>query len=171
MRFGGFSNHLFVNLAVGRHIDDDVAFDLGVARQTATLNQGSLAVEAALHLGERTQARRTGCQAVLGKVTLGHHHLAAATNAAAATDRINVHAQRAGGLQHGRADAKAPSAARGGEDNQRVVRFTHGVGWSFSWGGGGWCRGDHDPGRHRHRPVGLDGTCESNGRNRGRGPS
>ena len=58
---------------------------------------------------------------MLGKLTLGHQHLAAATNAPATADRVNVHAQRARRLQQGRSQRKAATPPRGGENYQSIL--------------------------------------------------
>ena len=62
---------------------------------------------------------------MLGELAETLGHLAAAADAAPAADRVDVDAQRARGIEHGRAFGEPPATAGRREDDERVVG--HGV--------------------------------------------
>ena len=61
---------------------------------------------------------------MLGEFSLAHIHLAAPANGPAPADGIDIDAKGSRGLKHGRANGKAPTFSRRGEDDQGVL-FGH----------------------------------------------
>ena len=101
MRLGFFAHHLFVDLAAGRHVDDDIALHQRTAGQAAAFGQRLGGAIGFFYGGNGRHMRGTGDNAVLGEFTFGHQHLAAAANTAPAADGIDVDTERAPGLQQG----------------------------------------------------------------------
>ena len=113
VRLGGLAHDLAVHLAVGRHVDDDVALDL---RRAGKAPPGRHRLAAAVVLLDGAERREVGGarrHAVLGEFALGQHDLAAAADAAPAAHRIDVDAERARRLQQRRAERKAPAPPDG----------------------------------------------------------
>ena len=119
---GTLAHHLLVDLALRRHVDNEVAQDSGLAGQTPPLYQAPLVGVALLRLANLRGVGEAGRDAVLGKLPLFQPHLAAAADRAPTADGINVDAERAGCVQQRRAQREVPSLAGGQEDNQGVRR-------------------------------------------------
>ncbi len=115
------AHDLAMDLALGRDVDQDVAADLGRARQAPVGGQALLLAVGRLERGEGRQVVRLGDDPVLGKGAQTLRHLAATADAAPAADRIDVDAQRARRVEHRRALGEPPAAARRREDDERVV--------------------------------------------------
>ena len=120
VRLGGLAHDLPVHLAVGGHVDHDVAQHLRRARQPAPGRERLVAVQFLLDGGERRQVLRARGHAVLREIAFGQQHLAAAAQAAPAAHGVDVHAERARHLQERRADGNARAPARGREDDEGV---------------------------------------------------
>ena len=93
---GALADDLLVDLALGRHVDDDVAEDLRLAAEAAAGGEAADAVVALLDGVEGGERVRGDGDAVLGEVAEGGADLALRADAAAAADRVEVDA-RAGG--------------------------------------------------------------------------
>ena len=121
VRLGGLSHHLTVHLAGRGHVDDHVALQQRRARQPTPGRQRLGGAVGLLDGAVAAEVVGVRAHAVLGKLALGHHHLAAPADAAPAADRVDVDAERSRRLQHWRSDRKAAAPARRGEDDQRVL--------------------------------------------------
>ena len=118
---GAFADHLPVHLAVGRHVDDDIAQQLRLAGQPAARGQPLAALVALLGRRERAQMLRRAGDPVLGEAALAHRHLAPPADRPPAADAVDVDAQLPRGSQHRRAEREPAALAGGCEDDQRVV--------------------------------------------------
>ena len=112
-QLGALAHDLLVNLAVGRHVDDRIAEQQRLAGQAAARLEAALVVVAGLDLAPLAQVLGAADDAVLGELADALDDLAAAAEAAAAADGIDVDAQAAGRLQHRRADGKRPRRPEG----------------------------------------------------------
>ena len=115
------ADDLAMDLALGRDVDQDVAADLGRARQAPVGGQALLLAVGRLERGEGRQVVRLGDDPVLGERAETLRHLAATADATPAADRIDVDAERARRVEHRRALREPPAAARRREDDERVV--------------------------------------------------
>ena len=95
----GFADHLFVDLGLGRHVNHDIAHDLGLTAQTAARQHAALGLVPLFHRVPGADGVFLDCHAMLGKLAISGCDLALRANATAPTDRIKVNAQLAGGLQ------------------------------------------------------------------------
>jgi hypothetical protein len=90
------ADHLAVHLALGWHINNEVALYLGLATQPATgrerLEFLSFAI-ACFDLADWRQVAGLGMDCVFRKFALGTSDLASTTQATTTTDRININAQ------------------------------------------------------------------------------
>ena len=109
--FGGFAHDLPVNLAGLRNVDHHVGQDFRRAGQAPTLGKLRPPSEPELRLADRCQARSRRTHPVLGELALGDQHLAPTAKSAATADRLDVHAKRPRGLEHGRTDWEAAALA------------------------------------------------------------
>ena len=117
----GFADHLFVDLAFGWNINDDIALHGGLTAQPAAGFQPALVI-ITLFDGIPFRQRIAGhVHTVLGKLPIGRGHLTFRADAASAADRIQVDAKLARSRQHGGANGKMPTLARGGEYHQRNI--------------------------------------------------
>ncbi len=94
------AHHLFVDLTFGRDVDDDVALDGGLAAETAALGEAAFAVVTLLN-GVPFAERIVGdCDTVFGELAVGGGDLTFGTDATAATNRIKIDAELAGGCKY-----------------------------------------------------------------------
>ena len=96
------AHDLAVDLALGRDVDEHVAADGRGARQPPVGGQPLLGPVGRLEVGERRQVAGLGRDAVLRELAEALRHLAAAADPAPAADRVDVDAERAGGVEDGR---------------------------------------------------------------------
>ena len=120
-RLDRLAHDLAMDLAGLGHVDDDIAQDLGRAAEPPPRHEPAHPVVIRLDLAEGGEVIRRRDDVVLGEFALGLDDLAAAADAAAAADGIDIDAERAGSLQHRRTKRKPPAPARRGEDDERVV--------------------------------------------------
>ena len=119
---GGFADDLFVDLRFRWHVNHDVALHLRLTAQTATIDHAADAFIARLNLIPVGQGPFVHGDAVFGKFTVTGADLTFGTDAAATADRIQIDAQLTGGGQNRRTKGKTAAFARGGENDQSVVR-------------------------------------------------
>ena len=87
------ANDLAMDLALGRHIDEDVAVDRGAAAEATIRGKPAESVEFRFVGPGRREMRAGRGDAVLRKLALTRSDLAAATQPAPAAHRIEVHAE------------------------------------------------------------------------------
>ena len=119
---GRLADHLAVDLALGRNVDDDVALHGGLAAEPAALLQAAHPVIAGLDRVPFRQRVLAHGHPVLGEVAIGRGHLALGADPPAAADGIEVDAQFAGRRQNRGSDRETAPFARGREDHQGMVR-------------------------------------------------
>ena len=107
---GALPDHLLVHLAVGRHVDDDVAQELRLAGQPPPRLQALPALVALLDRRERAQMLGRAGDAVLGEAALAHRHLAPPADRPPAAHRVDVDAELPRRGQHRRARARTGRA-------------------------------------------------------------
>ena len=122
VRVGLLADDLAVELALGRDVDDEVTGDAGRAAEAASLRETTIGRVPRLHLGGRREVEAVETIAVLRVLALGDLDLAAAADAAAAADRVEVDAEPPRRLEHGRAVLEPSSPAGRGEDDECVGR-------------------------------------------------
>jgi len=118
MRFRTLANDLPVDLALGGHINDQIAANPGLASKPSTGRKRpalrgvpSLDVSRGRHMVGGRMNR------VLGEIALRDVDLTAATNAASATDRIEIDAERARGFERTSAVGELAPLAGGREND------------------------------------------------------
>src|SRR6185437_6772375 len=97
-----------------------VALDARLTGEAVAVRQRPAAGGIFLGRGGRREVLRPGEDAVLGELALHDQHFTASADAAAAAYRVDVHSQRARGLQKRCAEREASALARGREDDERV---------------------------------------------------
>ena len=118
MRLRALADDLPMNLAFGRHVDDEVAANSGLAAEPpAGGERSALRGVAGLDLCRRRHMIGAGTDGVLGEVALRDVDLTAAANATPATDRIEIDAERARGFEQARAFGELAALAGGREDD------------------------------------------------------
>src|SRR5579872_6896680 len=123
LRFGALAHDLALNLRIRRHVDDEIAADFRLAAEAAAVLERSALLDIALLdavPGRDVIGRRD--DAVLGEMARRDLDLAAAANAAAAADRIEIDAEAAGRFEHARAFRQALALARRREDNEMIAQ-------------------------------------------------
>ena len=121
------AHDLAVDLALRRDVDQDVATQRGRARQATVGGQALVGAVGGFQLGEGGQVVGCRSDAVLRELAEALRHLAAPADPAAATDRVDVHAERARGVED-RGAGLEPAAATGrGEDDEGVVDHRDGL--------------------------------------------
>ena len=118
MRFGALADHLPVDLALGRHINNKIAANPGLAAEPSAWRKlpalrgiASLGLSPWAHM----VGARTNC--VLGEIALGDFDLTAAANAPPTADRIEIDAERPCGRKQVHAFSELAPLARGREDD------------------------------------------------------
>ncbi len=119
-RLGLLADDLPVHLAGRRHVHDQVALDARLTGEAVAGRQRPAAAGIFLGRAGRRQVFRPGDDAVLGELALHDEHLAASADGAAAANGVDIHAQRARGLQERCADREAPALSRRREDYEGV---------------------------------------------------
>ena len=118
MLLGALAHHLPVDLALRRHVDDEVAADFCLAAKTAAGREGSTLIGVSLFdlvPGARVFGARI--DRVLGELPLGDFDLAAPADAAPAADRIEIDAERARRGEQARSGREVAPLARWREDD------------------------------------------------------
>ena len=114
---GLLPHDLAVDLGLGRHVDQQIAADLRVTPEPAVRGEAIAFAVALLGLGERDQVVGRARDPVLRERAAHRHHLAAPADPAAPADRVEVDAERTGGVEHARTVGNLAAPARGGEDD------------------------------------------------------
>ena len=123
-RLGGLAHDLAVNLAARRHIDHDVRFDAGLAREPAPRRERLPARITLLGFRQRRKTVGGGPYAVLCELALRHENLSATADGAAAADGVDVDAQCPRRGEQRRADRK-PSALAGRREYDERIGTAH----------------------------------------------
>ncbi len=117
---GALPDHLAMHLALGRHVDDEVAPDLGLAAEPAALCKrlelAPLAI-ASLDFSDRGEVPGTRGDRVLGKFTLGAGHLATPAQAASAAYRVHVDTETPRRIENRRTDREYAAPPRRREND------------------------------------------------------
>ena len=124
MRLRALADDLAMHLALGRHINDEIAQDARLAAESAARRQRAALVDPALlHRAPWRHMIFRGKQRVLGEFTLGDIDLTAPADAAAAADRVEIDAEFARDLQHAGAVGDFVAFARRCEDDPMRTQF------------------------------------------------
>ncbi len=115
------AHDLAVDLALRRDVDQDVAADLGRARQAPVVGQAGFGAVGRLELAEWREVVGLGHDPVLGECPQPLAHLAAPADPASAADRIDVDAERARRVEDRGPGVEPPAATRRREDDEGVV--------------------------------------------------
>ena len=119
-RLGLLADDLPVHLAGRRHVHDQVALDARLTGEAVAGRQRPAAGGIFLGRAGCRQVFRPGDDAVLGELALHDQHFTASADGAAAAYRVDVHSQRACGLQEWGAEREASALSGRREDDQRV---------------------------------------------------
>ena len=114
------AHHLLVDLAVGRHVDDEVALQQRRAAEAAPVLEAAPIGVALLDGAESREVGRLRVDAELGELALADLDLAAPADAAPAAHRIDIDAEAARRLQDRRPQRKPPALARGHEHDEGI---------------------------------------------------
>src|ERR1700722_16821057 len=118
MRLRALAHDLAMHLALGRHINDEIAEDARLAAESAARRQRAALVDPALlHRAPWRHMIFRGKQRVLGEFALRDIDLTAPADAAAAADRVEIDAESARDLQHAGAVGDFVAFARRREDD------------------------------------------------------
>ena len=124
MRLRALADDLAMHLALGRHVDDEIAQDARLAAESAARRQRAALVDIALlHRAPRRHMIFRGIERVLGEFALGDVDLTAPADAAAAADRVEIDAEFARDLQHAGAVGDFVAFARRREDDPMRTQF------------------------------------------------
>ena len=121
------AHDLLVHLALGWNVDHDVGEDPRGATEPATGGQGPIARIGLLDPAHGGQRRRVAGDPVLRVLALAHRDLATPADPATTADRVEVDPERAGGVEHGRADRHRRAAARRHERDAGLVAHAAGA--------------------------------------------
>ena len=124
---GALAHDLLVDLALGRHVDDDIAPDEGRAAQPAVVRQAAAGGVAGLLLARRAQMAGRALDPELGEVAGAGLHLAAPAEAAAPAHGIEIDADGARRVEDRCAGGEPPALAGRREDDERVFGLAHAV--------------------------------------------
>ena len=167
MLLGALAHNLAMDLALGRHVDDEIAADPRLAAEPPAAAQAGRAFRrSALDLapwGCMIGAR--GIDGMLGEIALGDIDLAAPAYAASAADRIEIDAKRARGGEQARAVGEFAAFAGGREDDA----MTASTATSQTFARAGALRAVRRPRPPRPQAPARD-ICGSRRRNSDRGP-
>ncbi len=114
------ADDLPVHLAGRRHVHHEVALDARLTGEAMSGGQRPAAEAACLGRPRGRQVLRPGDHAVLGELAVHDQYFTAPADGAAAAHGVDVHAQRASGLQQRCTEREAPALSRRREDDQRV---------------------------------------------------
>ena len=113
-----------MNLAFGRHVDDQIAANPGLAaKPPAGGERSALRGVAGLDLSRWRHMIGAGMNGVLGEIALGDVDLTAAADAAPAADRIEIDAERARGFEQAHAFGEVAAFAGRREDDAMGQEF------------------------------------------------
>src|SRR5690606_451625 len=143
---GAFAHDLLVNLAVGRHIDHQVAKQLRLTGEAAAGLHALARLVALLHCIPFAGMFRAAHDAVLREFAEAELDLTAPTDPAAAANGVDVYPKLPRAAQERRAEQEAPAPARRREDDQCLPgRFRHGHLCFASDSGGGTAPSPYTP--------------------------
>ena len=131
---GRLSHHLAVDLALGRHVDDDIAAHLRLAAQSPAFRETLDPVVLLLCGGGVAEVTLQRFDAELRELAGAERDLAAPADGASAAHRVDVHAEGAGRGEHRGAGRELAATPRGHEDDAggcralRLGGFAHDVG-------------------------------------------
>ena len=114
------AHDLPVHLALGRHVDHELALDARRAAEPAAGGEPLVGRVGALDRADRREMRGGGGDRVLRVLALADLDLAAPADAAAAADGVDVDAEPAGRVEHGRARLEPPAPPGRREDDEVV---------------------------------------------------
>ncbi len=117
---GALADHLAVDLALGRDVDDGVGEELGLAAEAAAGGEAADAVVALLDGVEGGERVGGDGEAMLGERAEGGGDLAPGADAAPAADRVEIDAELTRGGENGGAGGEAAALAGRGEDDEWV---------------------------------------------------
>jgi hypothetical protein len=127
MRLCALAHDLPMNLAFGRHVDDEIAANPGLATEPPTgRKRSALRGIAGLDRSRRRHVIGAGMNGVLGEIALCDIDLAAAANASPAADRIEIDAERARRFEQACTFGELTALAGGRENDamgQEINRF------------------------------------------------
>ena len=115
--FRALADDLFVNLAVRRDVDDQIAVDEAGTTETPVVLHPALLLVPVFDLAEFGNVFRLALDLELGEIADARHDLAAAADAAPAADGIEVDAQLTCGLENRRSNREIAAFPGGGEDD------------------------------------------------------
>lgn len=96
-----FADNLLVDLAIGGYVNDKIALYCSLTAESTPLYEGAVnSLIPGFNFRALTQMRQPGDDLVLGKFAFGADDLAAPTQAATTTDRVQINTQVTGSLQH-----------------------------------------------------------------------
>ena len=129
------ADDLAVDLALRRDVDDGVAEEVGRAARGGGPRPGPRSSRyCGLDGVERRQVLRPRLDPVLREAADALLDLAAAADAASAADRVDVDAERPGGVQDRRPLGEPAAPARRREDDERLGRRGHRAGFGLNAG-------------------------------------
>ena len=111
-----------MDLALGRHVHDDIGAHLGQAAEAPLSGDAATRRELDLQRRRRREMLQARGDAVLRELAHRWFDLATPAEAVAAAHRVDVHAEPAGRVEHRRPGREAPSPPRWREDDERVGR-------------------------------------------------
>ena len=123
MRLRALADHLPVDLAFGRHVDDEIAANPGLASEPpASWKRPAFRGVAGLDRSRRRHMIGARMNGVLGEIALGDFDLAAAADAPPAADRIEIDAERPRGRNRFAPSANSPRLPEGMKMTRWVKR-------------------------------------------------
>ena len=125
---GALAHDLPVNLALGRHVDHDVAEDRSLTAQPAARGEAATGRIARLGRSDLGQVVGVRGHAELGEFARAQAHLTTAAQTAPAAHGIDVDAELARRIEDRGAERKSAAPARGCENDEPAV--SHGGGGS-----------------------------------------
>ena len=118
---GTLAHELAVHLALGGHVDDQIALKRRLAAEPPAGLQALSLIKPCFNLARRGGVSSGRGDAVFREFPFAERDLAAPAKAASTADRIEVDAKLLGGLQHRRAQRKTATLAGWCEDDQGAV--------------------------------------------------
>ena len=114
------ADDLAVDLALGRHIDHELALDAGRAPEPSLAAKPTLGGVRPLDGADRREVRSERHDPVLCVLAFAHLDLAAPTDPTSTTDGVDVDPEPPSGVEHRRARCETASPTRRGEDDEMV---------------------------------------------------